>query len=64
MVGILRGGFATSREPSDLVEVQGRYGSVIQRFEVEERSESLIRVTKTFSLLMNSHIGVLCVETP
>jgi hypothetical protein len=35
-VGILRGGFMTSRESSDLAEVQGRYDRVFQRFKAQE----------------------------
>jgi hypothetical protein len=35
-VGILRGEFATSREPSDLTEVQGRYRENFGRYKAQE----------------------------
>jgi hypothetical protein len=35
-VGILRGGFAISHEPSDRSKVQGRYASIPKRFEAQE----------------------------
>jgi hypothetical protein len=46
MVGILRGGFTTSRKPLDLAEVQGRYDRVFQKVRSSEGAGPLIRATR------------------
>jgi hypothetical protein len=64
-VGILRGGFAISRESSDLKEVQGRYCKYPREVKNSGGAGPLIRVIKGPSdLLVDSHIGVSGIETP
>jgi hypothetical protein len=57
-VGILRGEFATSREPLDLTEVQGRYVSVFSKVQSSGGAEPLIRATRAVGSTRISCIGV------
>jgi hypothetical protein len=63
-VGILRGEFATFREPLDLTEVQGRYDEYSQKVQSSGGAEPLIRATRAVGSTRISCIGVSWIETP
>jgi hypothetical protein len=64
-VGILRGEFATSREPLDLTEGAGEIRrSILLKVQSSGGAEPLIRATRAVGSTRISCIGVSWIETP